>query len=59
MIVLHPDDVAIEMRHVPTCCCRYVCDPGDTTDVKLIDTRCIAAYHAPDPPDTVKARHAH
>jgi len=39
------DDVSIELRHVTTCCCRYVADPATTDDVKLIDARCIAVYH--------------
>ena len=43
----HPDDVVLQMGHVPTCCCRYVCDPADTTDVKLIDVRCIGAVLTP------------
>lgn len=38
---------SIRMEHVDDCCCRYVASPKDTTDVKLIDTRCIAAYLIP------------
>jgi hypothetical protein len=39
---------AILMYHVEDCCCRYVSSPKDTTDVKLIDTRCIKAYGVPE-----------
>lgn len=42
-----PSQGSIRMEHVPTCCCRYVADSGDTSDVKLLDTRCIAGYLVP------------
>lgn len=42
------DTGSIRMEHVADCCCRYVASPADTNDVKLIDTRCIAAYLVPE-----------
>lgn len=38
---------SITMDHVDDCCCRYVASPKDTTDVKLLDSRCIVAYRVP------------
>jgi len=38
---------SIRMEHVPDCCCRYVAAPNNTSDVKLVDNRCMAAYLVP------------